>query len=245
MGDLRPDNGGAWPPEDGGSHRDDLPELPPEWGAVVIPDDPSELAEEAAAIRRELRRVGRGGALRRAVGLPPAPVRSTEETPGVGIPLIIMGVAVLTTLISLFVVTWDRRPAVPQPTAAVEQSLRELAFSDSSGQPVKLGTLLPAVVLLVDGCDCTDLIVDTARAVPTVAVIPIGRAVPVVTGAPSNVRALADANGFLRQRYARGVSLTSMTAVALFIDRGGTIVSTVPSAHGLGDLSAHLPLIIG
>jgi len=245
MGVLRPDNGGGWPPEDGGSHRDDLPELPPEWGTVVVPDDPSELAEEAAAIRRELRRAGRGRALRRAVGLPPAPVRSTEETPGVGIPLIIMGVAVLTTLVSLFVVTWDRRPAAPQPTAAVELSLSELAFSDRTGQPVKLGTLLPAVVLLIDGCDCNDLVVDTARAAPTVAVIPMGRAVPVVTGAPSNVRALADANGLLRQRYARSASLTTKAAVALLVDRTGTIVSTVPAARGLSDLRAHLPLIIG
>src|SRR5574342_980682 len=101
MGDLRPDNGGGWPPEDGGSHRDDLPGLPPEWGTVIIPDDPGALAKEADAVRRELRRAGRGRALRRAVGLPPA-VTSGDEPGGVSIPLIIMGVAILTTLISLF-----------------------------------------------------------------------------------------------------------------------------------------------
>src|SRR3954470_5188308 len=39
-------NGGSWPPE-GGGPPDDLPEIPPEWGVVVVPDDPGELADEA------------------------------------------------------------------------------------------------------------------------------------------------------------------------------------------------------
>jgi hypothetical protein len=245
MGDLRPDNGGGWPPEDGGSPRDDLPELPPEWGTVVIPDDPSELAAEADAVRRQLRRVERGRALRRAIGLPPATVRSTEETPGVGIPLIIMGVAILTTLISLFVVTWDHRPAAPQPTAAVDTALSDLAFNDSTGQAVRLGTLLPAVVLLIDECECINLVIDTARAAPGVAIVPVARTVPIVPGAPGNVRALADPNGFLHLRYARDVSRPSNAAVALLVDRDGKILRTLPAVRGLADLTEHLTLITG
>src|SRR5262245_51803154 len=42
MGDLRPNNGGDMPPEDGGGARPgDLPDFPPEWGTIVIPDDAS------------------------------------------------------------------------------------------------------------------------------------------------------------------------------------------------------------
>src|SRR5262245_14609820 len=100
MGDLRRGNGGGSPPEDGGAHRDDLPDLPAEWGTVIIPDDPAELADEADALRRELRRAARRrrlrGAVTRRLGRPPT------EPGGVGLPLAIMGVAILTTLVSLF-----------------------------------------------------------------------------------------------------------------------------------------------
>src|SRR3954463_12808252 len=49
MGTRRDGNGNGWPP-------DGLPDLPPEWGTVIIPDDLSELAEESSRVRRELRR---------------------------------------------------------------------------------------------------------------------------------------------------------------------------------------------
>ena len=51
MSDLRPDNGNDPPQDDRGRG---LSGLPPEWGTIVIPDDPSELAGEADQIRREL-----------------------------------------------------------------------------------------------------------------------------------------------------------------------------------------------
>ena len=47
MGSLRGDNGGGRAPDGGG-----LPDLPPEWGTIIIPDDAGELSREAAAIRR-------------------------------------------------------------------------------------------------------------------------------------------------------------------------------------------------
>ena len=43
---------GGWAP-DGGT-PDDLPDLPDEWGVIVIPDDLSELCDEVEAIRTEL-----------------------------------------------------------------------------------------------------------------------------------------------------------------------------------------------
>ena len=53
MGSLS-DNGGSWPPDGGVPDR--LPDLPPEWGDIVIPDDLSSLASEVATIRAELHR---------------------------------------------------------------------------------------------------------------------------------------------------------------------------------------------
>lgn len=49
-----------------------LPDLPPEWGRVVVPDDASALAEEAAQLRRELRRRSSATRWRRRLGLTPA-----------------------------------------------------------------------------------------------------------------------------------------------------------------------------
>ena len=72
MGDLRPNNGGETPPDDGGNpHSGDLPGFPPEWGTIVIPDDASELDTEAEALRRELRRHQRRGLMRTRLGLAP------------------------------------------------------------------------------------------------------------------------------------------------------------------------------
>ena len=55
MGTLSGGNGGEQPPNGGGS-SDGVPELPPEWGFIVIPDDAAELEGEAGEVRRQLRR---------------------------------------------------------------------------------------------------------------------------------------------------------------------------------------------
>ena len=41
-----------------GNSPDDLPDLPEEWGVIVIPDDLSELSDDVEAIRAELRLAG-------------------------------------------------------------------------------------------------------------------------------------------------------------------------------------------
>lgn len=235
MGDLRRGNGGGSPPEDGGPDRDDLPDFPAEWGTVVIPDDPAELADEADAVRRELRQATRRAHIRgrvsRRLGGPPG------EPAGVGLPLAIMGVAILTTLISLFLVTWERRPAPPHPTAAAAPKITEYALSDGSGEPVPLARLVPAVVLLVDDCDCTSLILGTAGAVPAnVRVVPVARVAPVVAGAPANVVTLADPNGLLRTRFAGNAPAASGAATALLVKTGGTVLATLPGVRGVSDL---------
>jgi len=52
---------GTLPGDDGGDRPADgaLPDLPPDWGPIVIPDDPAELAAEAEQLRAELREAAR------------------------------------------------------------------------------------------------------------------------------------------------------------------------------------------
>jgi len=66
------DNGGDLP-HDGGT-PDGLPELPEEWGVIVIPDDLSELADEVRAVRAELRLLNREAGLLAKVRAVPVPL---------------------------------------------------------------------------------------------------------------------------------------------------------------------------
>ena len=63
-----PSDNGGWP-SDGGS-PDDLPDLPEEWGVIVIPDDLSELSDEVEAVRAELRLTGEPTRWRRFTARP-------------------------------------------------------------------------------------------------------------------------------------------------------------------------------
>ena len=261
MGDLRPDNGGGWPPEDGDRHRG-LPDFPPEWGTIVVPDDASELDAEAEELRREMRREARRDRIGRALGL--ASDESASETAtGLGVPLVIMAVAILTTLISLFVVTWDRRADQPLPINTLPASanapgswvpggaggsataLEDLTFVDSTGLRVQLGDLLPAVILLVDGCICTELVFDTAATLPPgVRVVAVATTAPNLAGAGSAVHSLADPQGLLRSRYAQGTGPAQNSATALMVSRGGTVEDTVAAADDPDDLKTYLPHVL-
>jgi hypothetical protein len=205
MSDRRPGDGGGMPPEEGGgSYRGDLPDLPPEWGSVVIPDNAAELEAEASAIRRELRREAIRGRVRRGLGL-----SSTKgEPPSIGVPVVIMAVAVITTLLSLFVVTWDHRRSATAPVGpdavaqATDVPIADVTLADASGARVTVNGVLPAVLLLVDGCDCEDLIASIAAAAPPpVTIVPIAPSAPCAVGTAKNVHCLADPNGTILQRY--------------------------------------------
>src|SRR5690606_34131662 len=145
--------GGGTPPDDGA--YPDLPDLPPEWGTIIIPDDPAELAAEADEVRRELRRQAWRNRLRALVGLGPR----RRGDPSLAVPLVIMSVAVITTLLSLFVVTWDHGRATTTPVgpdAALQQTappLSAVTLTDASGSRVRLGDVLPALLLMVEDCD--------------------------------------------------------------------------------------------
>jgi hypothetical protein len=175
MGTRGGGNGDGWPP-------DGLPDLPPEWGAIVIPDDASELAEEAARVRRQLRRDTRRRRWRRRLHLPPANPRPdrADDTPTLGVPLLVISIAVIATLTSLFAIAWPTRrigpelrpsagttppptaattspstvspnsPALPDSQATIPHALGDLTLLDATGATLPLRAQLPAVLLLID-----------------------------------------------------------------------------------------------
>lgn len=100
-----------------------LPDLPPEWGEVVIPDDPGELDAEAETVRKELRREARRARraarlrrLRRRFHLPDK--LDDPDEPSLALPLIVLAIAVLITVLGLLIVAWPglTKPVPPQPT---------------------------------------------------------------------------------------------------------------------------------
>jgi hypothetical protein len=254
MGDLRPDGGGL-PPDDGGSHGKELPDFPPEWGPVIIPDDASELDPEADALRRELRRHARQTTLRTALGLRPSrePTGQRRESP-LGVPAMIMAVAMLTTLISLFVVVWGNhtsgpgltspRPHTPVPaTTNVSDNgpdnLTDIFLTDADHKPVRLGTLLPAVILLAEHCDCAKLVTDLAQAAPArVTIVPVANTVT-HTDTP-NIRAMSDPDGHLSAKFADASRAASPSAFVVLLDHTGAVVAKHPSVVEAGELSAEL-----
>ena len=235
MGTLRGDNGGERPPEGGG-----VPNLPPEWGLIVIPDDASELDDEATALRREWRRAARSNRWRQRVGLAPVRIGRGRSGSSLALPLLIMSIAIVATLTSLFALVWPnhpvRRTPNAEPSAATSAApLADLTLLDSSAAPIRLRDNLPAVILLVDGCNCAGLISATASAVPaSVTVLAIGESAPPLaaagagsSGAPAGRgRALADPAGLLRNTFHVGGTTTG-EAVAVLVRKGGQILDTV------------------
>jgi hypothetical protein len=214
-----PDAEGHGPPEG-------LPDLPPEWGRIVVPDDASALAAEAAQVRRELRRAA-------------APRVGVRRTHGLALPLLVLLVAVLTTLAGLIAVSWPRTirgvdrptPAPYAPPALIGRALPALDLVDAAQKPVPLRGLLPTMIILVDACPCPE------RVAEAVAAAPAGVAVVTVTGgrtvAPQpptvgpTARALADPAGGLRSFV--GPPVGPGTASALLVDRAGLVTRMLPA----------------
>ncbi|WP_341717923.1 hypothetical protein QQG74_29620 [Micromonospora sp. FIMYZ51] len=216
-----------------------LPDLPPEWGRVVVPDDASALADEAELIRRELRRAAAG--------------RSRRWRPP-GVPVLVLLIAVVTTVAGLLTVSWPRSsrspgPVVadsPEPTPAqlTGRALPALDLVDAGQSPVPLRGLLPAVVLLVEGCPCPDLVTETALAAPEgVNVVTVGAGSPRAAPAGVPVRALADPAGGLRDFLHAPAHPGSVTA--LLADRTGRVVLVVPEVGSVSDYHAELIRLAG
>ena len=237
MGRLNGGDGDNRPPDGGG-----LPDLPPEWGPIVVPDDPAELAQEAAEIRRELRQVSRRRIWRR---------RLRFGRPGAGSPveaaLVIVGVAILATLTSLFALAWPPAPGPAiSPTGAARtapapgaHTVPALDLVDAGGKAVPLRGLLPAVILVVDECACAELIAATAAAAPPEVTVAVVAATAPRLPSPRSprVRALADPAGELR-----GLAPTPLrgTATVMLVSRAAGIVRTVPAASSVAPYEADL-----
>ncbi|MFB9239969.1 hypothetical protein ACFFWC_31330 [Plantactinospora siamensis] len=259
-----------------------LPDLPPDWGSVIIPDDPAELAAEAAALRRELRRRARSARWRRRLGRPPAPgrpgapgwrvLRRRRDLPR--LPLLLLLIAVLATLTSLFAVIRTnptRQPGGRTSSPAVgtgdagsgglvggsagagtvpASTLPALDLVGERGELISLRSLLPALILVVDGCDCASRIDAAALAAPaevTVVALASGRVTPgpVVGRADTarQVRRLVDPAGELRSSLRLGTPDGTPTAV--LVGRSARIVRTVPdSTDPARDYGRDLPELV-
>jgi hypothetical protein len=237
MGTLRGDNGGDRPPDGGG-----LPDLPPEWGTIVIPDNAAALDHEADQVRKEMRRRARRNRWRRRFGLPPLTHKSPDDdTPALGLPLLIMSIAIIATLTSLFAIAWPSRSGQssgaprtsPATAAASAMTVPDLALHASGGATLRLRDMLPAVVLLVDGCGCADLITNTALAVdPHVTVLAVARTAPALPSplpAGRQVRSASDENGTLRATY--GGSPPTSGVTVLLVKASGEVLDTQPDVR--------------
>jgi hypothetical protein len=254
MSTLGGGNGDGWPPE-GGGQSDGLPGLPPEWGTVVIPDDPAELADEAAEVRRELRRQARRAGWRRRLGLPPR-AAGEEGQPSLGLPLLIMSIAVIATLTSLFAVAWPGRnnhqtlgPQASQGAAigaagtggtAAGDPVPDLVLADAAGTPVRLTEISPAALLLVDGCAaCDDLVAATVAAAPEpVTVLVVGRAAPTLAPSLSRLRRLEDPQQRLRDQLRLGPP--GQLAAVVLVARGGQVVHKLSAVESVDRFRAEL-----
>lgn len=245
MSTLGGGNGDGWPPE-GGGQSDGLPGLPPEWGTVVIPDDPAELADEAAEVRRELRRDARRATWRRRLGLPRR-AAGEEAQPSLGLPLLIMSIAVIATLTSLFAVAWPGRNNHPvlSPNAtkntgmATPATVPDLALVDPAGTTVRLKEVAPAAVLLVDDCSCDKLVTATLAAAPdSVTVLVIGKTAPTLAPSAAKVRRLADPQDQLRG--ALGLGPPGKLAAVVLVASGGNIVHKLTAVESVDTFRSEL-----
>ncbi|QSB15064.1 hypothetical protein JQS43_01395 [Natronosporangium hydrolyticum] len=242
-------NGGEMPPEGDRPRDPDLPELPTGWGEV--PDDASELSAEAEQLRAELAEERLTG--RRRPPAEPADDPSGDDPeprqPSISTPLLIMSVAVVITLISLFAMAWSGASTLPDDrngvgTPAVDSAaLPPLTLPDATGRQVILQAQTPMVLMLVEECDCQQLVSATAAAAPAgVRVVLVGHSAPPVPtglapGDPQPLR-LADPSGAARAELS--LPPPSDAATVILVDASGQIRDTVPAATSVAQYQAEL-----
>jgi hypothetical protein len=244
------DNGG-W--SDNGA-PDDLPDLPEEWGVIVIPDDLSELSDEVEAIRAELKLAEHPSRWRRLLNRPGMRRVRKLGMAALRAPVLIVSMAVLVTIASLVASAWPgppRQPVVQRTSGTDEQSdgLPALNLLDNRGQTFQLRPTLPAVILVTDGCPCDKLIADTVAAVhdrPQIAVVVIGDPPKSTATGAATSGATTPATQATPQAQTPGQSVVLLhappsenvrrllkvgaadtTAAALVVDRSGQIIRRI------------------
>jgi hypothetical protein len=233
----------------GGSSPDDLPDVPEEWGVIVIPDDLSELDEEVRTIRAELHLADHPTRWHRFMQRRVPRIARRVVSTLVRAPVLIVMLAILITVASLFASAWPG-PARPPSTASrtsgatTENTLRTLPALElfgADGRPVSLTADLPAVIMLIDDCQCGKLLADTIQAVPPrVAVVTVSTTAAAATAATpptgatpqaqgKTVRMLHDPTNTVRT----GLKLPpsgDTTASVMLVDATGSIVRTLRTA---------------
>lgn len=258
------DNGG-W--SDNGS-PDDLPDLPEEWGVIVIPDDLSELSDEVEAIRAELKLAERPTRWRRLLNRPGMRRARKLATAALRAPVLIISMAVLVTVGSLVASAWPgppRQPVTQRTSGPDDQlgSLPDLKLVDNEGETVQLREHLPAVILVTDGCDCNKLITDTVAAAQnriqiTIVVIegalspaassavttPATQAAPRPQTPGQSVLLLhALPSNNVREQLKIGTPADDDTAAALLVDQTGQIIHRAGRTASVDDIQPYLSRI--
>lgn len=251
MGTYHGDSGN--PPPDGDHSPDEPLDLPPEWGEIVIPDDASALAAEAEQVRRELAEQREGEF--DLPGLQEGPASGDRE-PSVGVPLLIMSVAVVITLLSLFAMAWSgSRDSSTNPTGTgqtqpeVANGLRGLVLEDAAGQPAALTAYAPMAILLIEDCpDCMELVAATAATAPAgVSVAAVGQSMPqwppqLAPPEPGDAPLLfTDPDRTVRA--ALDLPAPGETATVVLVDQDGQVTRTVATATTVDQFRADLGLI--
>lgn len=230
-------NGDNLPPDDRSPdepiHLPELPELPAD---VVVPDDLSELAAEADQVRAQL-----AGGPDPSRGAPEIPQR---REPSAALPMVIMMIAVMITLVSLFAMAWSGSPSTP-PAGSGDAALPDdVALPDETGQLRNVAAFAPAAVLLVERCQCDDLIAQTVAAVPAGAtVVVVGEAAPQrpadVPAGATNLLLLSDPDGALRS--ALGLQPPPVNAATVVLADRDQIIRTTPATDTIESYEDALP----
>jgi hypothetical protein len=258
------DNGAERPA--GGGRDDGLPGLPADWGTVVIPDDPAELSSESDDVRRQLRRarrrLARRNRWRRLTGRPISSgtlslTAVDNETPTLALPLMIMAIAVVASLVSLFALSRPAGQALVPPgitsllpsdngskavTVTTPAALPNLVLVDSHGNQVSLAQLHPAVLMLAEACSCEALAAQLDAALDPGVPLIVVRVIAVDIDAPARV--LADPEGALRAAF---ISVTGLSgappatgASVLLVDQRARVIAVYQQVTDVSQLDSQL-----
>jgi hypothetical protein len=217
-------------------------------------------------VRRQLRRAQRRLArrnrwrrmTRRPISAELPTVSGTEaETPTLALPLMIMAIAVVASLVSLFALS---RPAgtnlVPpgissllpsdKATTAVTgghpASLPNLVLVDNHGAQVSLATLHPAVVVLAEVCLCTELVAQLGAAVDPRVPLVVVRRVAAQLEVPAQV--LADPEGALRAAFIGATALSAAPpasgASLLLVDHQARVIAVYQQVTDVSQVQSQL-----
>lgn len=220
----------------GAGHGDEIPDLPPEWAGIVIPDDARELAAEAEQLRRERRDARRRARFERVFRT------GSWRQHGVSGPLVALVLAVLAFFGSfvLLVPTQNtptpKRGPLAKPTADpghIGGLLPGLTLPEAGGGTLAVRDVRPALVALVPrGCGCRDTLtglIDQTHDTRVRVLIVSGADSPSLpASAPAyRVKAVADPQWRIGNAY--GAPMDGVTA--LFVRANGVVTRELRHAE--------------